>query len=153
MMPAAGQFCNGAPSPMCGRYTLQTPAATLARILGIPVPEFRVRFNIAPSQDVAVVRLSPSKQLTFGRLRWGLVPPWAGEGAQGQINARCETAAKKPSFRGAFRDRRCLVLADGFYEWKKMGARKQPYYIRLRDESPFAFAGLWGLCPTNASKR
>ncbi len=138
---------------MCGRYTACTPSRVLAKILGTPLPELRPRFNIAPGQDVAVVRMSPARQLSFDRLLWGLVPQWAGEGAQAQINARCETAARKPWFRAAFRDRRCLVLADGFYEWKKLGARKQPYYIRLRDESPFAFAGLWEPACGNSAAR
>jgi putative SOS response-associated peptidase YedK len=78
-------------------------------------------------------------------LRWGLIPSWAGDPRIGNrlINARAETAAEKPSFRSAFRQRRCLVLADGFYEWQRLDGKKQPYYFRMRDSQPFAFAGLW----------
>jgi len=104
------------------------------------------RFNIAPTQDVAVVRLDePSRRRELAELRWGLIPSWAKNPAIGSrmINARGETVAEKPSFRVAFRHRRCLVLADGYYEWKKAGAKKQPYYIRLADDGPFGMAGLW----------
>ena len=87
-------------------------------------------------------------------LRWGLIPSWAQDPAMGMklINARAETAAEKPSFRKPFRERRCLVLADGYYEWKREGARKQPYYIRLNSERPFAFAGLWDRWNDKAGK-
>ena len=105
-----------------------------------------LRFNIAPTQLIAVVRRTPgapSRELSL--LRWGLVPSWAKDATTGSpmINARAETVAEKPTFRTAFRRRRCLIPADGYYEWQKVGARKQPYYIRLRDGQPFAFAGLW----------
>ena len=132
------------------------------------LPPFTPRFNIAPSQPVPVVRLAPGKgdshllperpegcsaqkvAVTFsGRelvwLRWGLIPSWAQDPTIGNrlINARAETVAEKPAFRAALRRRRCLVAADGFYEWQRTGKRKQPYFIRLRDDRPFAFAGLW----------
>jgi putative SOS response-associated peptidase YedK len=104
------------------------------------------RYNIAPTQTVATVR-APSgiDKREFAFLRWGLVPSWADDPAIGNrlINARSDTAASKPSFRSAFKHRRCLVLADGFYEWQKLGSKKQPHYFRLRDGKPFAFAGLW----------
>jgi putative SOS response-associated peptidase YedK len=110
------------------------------------VPPLAPRFNIAPTQPVAAVRLAPEsgqRQLAF--LKWGLVPAWAKDPAIGNrlINARAESVAEKPAFRAAFRRRRCLVVADGFYEWQRSGGRKQPYFIRLRDDRPFAFAGLW----------
>jgi len=112
------------------------------------VPPFTPRFNIAPSQPAPVVRLAPQqpepqRQLVW--LRWGLIPGWAKDPAVGNrmINARSETVAEKPAYRAALRRRRCLVAADGFYEWQRTGGRKQPYLIRMHDESPFAFAGLW----------
>ncbi len=109
----------------------------------------KLRFNIAPTQDVAVVRKTaddPQRQLVM--LHWGLIPSWAKEAKLGQrmINARGETVAEKPSFRAAFKRRRCLVLADGYYEWQKpaaKGTKKQPYYIHMQDDRAFAFAGLW----------
>ena len=131
---------------MCGRYTLRTPVETLAEEFGItgPLPEVPTRFNVAPTQEVAAV-LEEDEQRKLEMLRWGLIPSWADDPAIGNrmINARSETAAQKPSFRSAFRKRRCLVLADGFYEWQKTASGKQPYYIRMGDGSPFAFAGLW----------
>ena len=131
---------------MCGRYTLKTPVETLAEEFGItgPLPEVPTRFNVAPTQEVAAV-LEEDEQRKLEMLRWGLIPSWADDPAIGNrmINARSETAAQKPSFRSAFRKRRCLVLADGFYEWQKTASGKQPYYIRMGDGSPFAFAGLW----------
>lgn len=132
---------------MCGRFTLHTPPEVLRRelVLGA-VPVLLPRFNIAPTQPVAAVRTSAAsgtRELVL--LRWGLVPSWADDPAIGNrlINARVETVADKPSFRSALRARRCLVLADGFYEWRKQGSRKQPYYFQLHDGRPFAFAGLW----------
>jgi putative SOS response-associated peptidase YedK len=104
------------------------------------------RYNIAPSQIVAAVRANPAgdgRQLV--PLAWGFVPPWSNDAAIGNkmINARAETLASKPAFRDAFRHQRCLVVADGFYEWQKRDGGKQPYFIHLRDNEPFAFAGLW----------
>jgi putative SOS response-associated peptidase YedK len=132
---------------MCGRYTLRTPVETLAEEFGItgPLPEVPMRFNVAPTQEVAAVLIEEDEQRKLEMLRWGLIPSWADDPAIGNrmINARSETAAQKPSFRSAFRKRRCLVLADGFYEWQKTASGKQPYYIRMGDGSPFAFAGLW----------
>ena len=132
---------------MCGRFTLRTPANQLVEQFGLDtMPELRPRYNIAPTQQVPIIRppgSGPSRQLTF--VRWGLIPSWAKEAAIGNrmVNARGETVAEKPSFREAFKRRRCLVVADGYYEWKRTGRAKQPYYIRLRDEAPLAFAGLW----------
>ena len=132
---------------MCGRFTLRTPANELVGQFQLEtMPELQPRYNISPTPAVPIVRTtqeSPRRQMTFAR--WGLVPSWAKELAIGNrmINARGETVAEKPSFRTPFRRRRCLVIADGYYEWKKIEGRKQPFYIRLRDERPFAFAGLW----------
>jgi len=134
---------------MCGRYTLQATLEELVRQFhaGLNDPSFyKPRYNIAPSQDVAVVRLKPeTSQREIVRLRWGLIPSWAGDPriAYSTINAKAETVAEKPAFRSAFRTRRCLIPASGFYEWQQEGRQKQPMYIRLRDRRPFAFAGLW----------
>ena len=107
-------------------------------------PELRPRYNIAPTQDVPVVRSSGGGR-AWAQLRWGLIPSWAKDPSMGSrmINARSETVAEKPSFRAAFKRRRCLVVADGYYEWQKLGKIKQPYYIHMRDDGPFALAGLW----------
>ncbi len=132
---------------MCGRFTLLTPSETLVEQFELPdMPALSPRYNIAPSQSVAAVRQLPDdggRELVW--LRWGLVPFWAKELSIGarMINARSETVAQKPAFRAAFRQRRCLVLADGFYEWQKQAGSKQPFFIRLEDGRPFAFAGLW----------
>ncbi|MEX2121576.1 MAG: SOS response-associated peptidase [Pirellulales bacterium] len=132
---------------MCGRFTSRVSAAAVAEAFGLEPPaEMPVRYNIAPSQPIAVVRfdaLAGRRELAW--VRWGLVPRWADDPAIGNrlINARAETVASKPAFRDAFRERRCLVVADGFYEWKKTGGRKQPYHLGLRQGELLAFAGLW----------
>lgn len=130
---------------MCGRYTLTTPTALLAEYFGIaPLPGLRARYNIAPTQPVAVLRGDPQRH--WAEVRWGLIPPWAKDPAIGNrmINARGETVADKPAFRTPFAQRRCLIAADGFYEWQRLdNGRKQPFYLRRYDGSPFAFAGLW----------
>jgi putative SOS response-associated peptidase YedK len=132
---------------LCGRFTLFDTAASLAEAFEVAeVPSLSPRYNIAPSQAVAAVRIPPSggaREIVL--LRWGLIPSWAKDPSLGDrmINARAETAAGKPAFRSAIRRRRCLVPASGFYEWKRTNGRKQPYYIRRPDGKPFAFAGLW----------
>jgi putative SOS response-associated peptidase YedK len=132
---------------LCGRFTLFDTAASLAEAFEVvEVPSLSPRYNIAPSQAVAAVRIPPSggaREIVL--LRWGLIPSWAKDPSLGDrmINARAETAAGKPAFRSAIRRRRCLVPASGFYEWKRTNGRKQPYYIRRPDGKPFAFAGLW----------
>lgn len=130
---------------MCGRYTLKTEPRLLAEQFALAtIPALEARYNIAPTQDVPVVRTTADgRQLAL--LRWGLIPGWASDPSIGarMINARSETVAEKPAFRTAFKQRRCLVLADGFYEWQRSGGRKQPYFFQLRDGRPFAFAGLW----------
>ena len=135
---------------MCGRYTLRTPLKRVAELFDAhPTGDWHQppRFNVAPSQVVAVVRMNAeSGQRELVGLNWGLVPHWAKDATIGNrmINARAETVASKPSFREAFRRHRCLVIADGFYEWQKdAGGSKQPFYIRLKEDRPFAFAGLW----------
>jgi putative SOS response-associated peptidase YedK len=134
---------------MCGRFAFYSPSEATAALFGVDVSiEVEPRFNIAPSQYIAAIRQSEEASGSareLAMLRWGLVPFWAKDPAIGNrmINARAETVAEKPSFRAAFRQRRCLVLADGFYEWKKEGAAKTPYYISLQSGEPFAFAGLW----------
>ena len=133
---------------MCGRFTLRTPAHALAEAFGVEVrANLQARYNIAPSQDIAAIRVAPEEGgCELVMLRWGLVPHWASDAAMGNrmINARAETVAHKPAFRAAFRQRRCLIAADGFYEWRKTpDGSKQPYFIHRADHAPFAFAGLW----------
>lgn len=131
---------------MCGRYTLHTSLEQIIDHFHLQqAPEITPRFNIAPSQAVPAVRGDPARR-ELVMLRWGLIPSWAKEEKTGysMINARAETVAAKPAFRGAFRHRRCLIPADGFYEWKLAADnKKQPYYLRRRDGKIFAFAGLW----------
>ena len=128
---------------MCGRYTLTTPAVELERRFLVRLGEDYVpRYNVAPGQVVLAV-VSPEGERRAVGLRWGWVPAWASEPKPGPINARAETAATKPMFRRAMRRRRCLVLADGFYEWQRLGGTRRPYLFRLRDGAPFALAGLW----------
>ena len=133
---------------MCGRYSLTTPMAALSQLFDFPErPNLAARVNIAPSQEVAAVRLGEGEvgARHLVSLRWGLIPSWSKEAGIGNrlINARAETIAEKPSFRAAFHRRRCLIPADGFYEWKTEQGRKQPYRIALESGAPFAFAGLW----------
>ncbi len=133
---------------MCGRYSLTTPVESLRSLFGFDArPNLASRYNIAPTQPVAVVRWdAEAGARRFAMLRWGLIPSWAKDPAIGarMINARAETVAEKPAFRAAFRRRRCLVLADGFYEWKKADdGSKQPWRITCADAAAFAFAGLW----------
>ncbi len=132
---------------MCGRFTLRSPADAVAELFELAqVPSLEPRYNICPTQDVAaVVMPREGTERVMQMLRWGLIPSWARDPAIGarMINARAETVASKPSFRSAFKRKRCLIVADGFYEWRKLERRKQPYYIHLSDKQPFAFAGLW----------
>ena len=135
---------------MCGRFTLTTPAATIRSLFpGLYVPDDLLpRYNIAPTQPIACVRQNADSENEVTSFRWGLIPSWAKEAKIGarMINARSETAASKPSFRSAFKQRRCLIFADGYYEWKKEGKAKQPYYMvkaKEEAESGFCMAGLW----------
>ncbi len=131
---------------MCGRFTLRTPTKTIVEAFDLAgAPDLKPRYNIAPTQQIGAIRLNSetgTRQLSM--FRWGLVPSWADDPKIGyrMINARAESVAVKPSFRSAFKKGRCLIVADGFYEWKKTGKNKQPYFIRLQNDEPFAFAGL-----------
>lgn len=130
---------------MCGRYTLKTPTPKLADHFDVQLDfEISAGYNIAPTTDVlAITQVDGHREAEL--LRWGLIPSWAKDEAMGArlTNARSETAAEKPSFRQALRRRRCLIPADGFYEWRTEGGAKQPYYFTLPDEGVFGFAGLW----------
>ena len=135
---------------MCGRFNLRTPLTVLAEKflfdLGPLAKEaFRPRYNIAPTQYIAAVRLDSQGKRQLAMLHWGLIPSWAKDTKIGYstINARGDTVATKPAFRSAFKKRRCLVLADGFYEWEKTGKVKLPWLYEVDGGKPFAFAGLW----------
>ena len=131
---------------MCGRYAFFSPAEAVKRTFALDLlPALAPRYNIAPTQSVPAVRVAEEGRRTLVMLHWGLVPHWAKERAIGNrmINARCETLAEKPAYRDAFRRRRCLVLADGWYEWQAAPGGKLPWFVRLRDPRPIAFAGLW----------
>lgn len=132
---------------MCGRYSLATGTDVLKGLFDVPgeVPDLAPRWNVAPTQPVAVVVVTNEGPRTIRTMRWGLVPSWAKDASIGNrmINARAETLAEKPSFRDALRRRRCLVVADGFYEWVKEGAAKRPVWIHPREGGVLAFAGLW----------
>ena len=127
---------------MCGRFRLISSPAAISQHFGFDIPlPFEPRYNIAPSQNLLAIKASNEPVM----MRWGLIPSWAKDPAIGNkmINARAETVAEKPSFRSAYRSRRCLIPADGFYEWSRQGAVKQPYHIRRDDHGLFCFAGLW----------
>ena len=126
---------------MCGRYALHSNPEVVALLFGLSeVPAYAPRYNIAPSAQVLIVRGNEAAMV-----RWGLVPRWAKDPSIGakMNNARAETIAEKPSFREAYRKRRCLIPANGFYEWKPENGLKQPYYIYPSGGALFAFAGLW----------
>jgi putative SOS response-associated peptidase YedK len=131
---------------MCGRFAFYSPTEATAALFGVSeAPALKPRYNIAPTQDIAAIRTAADGSREFAQFRWGLVPFWAKDPSIGNrmINARAETVAEKPSFRAAYRSRRCLILADGFYEWRKESDVKVPYFISLASGDPFAFAGLW----------
>ena len=131
---------------MCGRFSLTTAPEAMRELFGFEnLPNLAPRYNIAPAQDVAVVRQTAGSGRELVLLRWGLIPSWARDTAHPapMINARAETVAEKPAFRDAFRARRCLVPADGFYEWRREDGGRQPFRIGFADGGPFAFAGLW----------
>ena len=132
---------------MCGRYLLTSPVDLLRQVFRfMERPNLGPRYNIAPTQEVAIVRLTrDGERPELIMMRWGLVPYWADDIKIGNrlINARAESVERTPAFREAYQRRRCLVPADGFYEWRKEGRRRQPFLIRRRDQAPFAFAGLW----------
>ena len=130
---------------MCGRATLSTPVAELREIFDLDeAPDLTPRYNVAPTQPIAIVRDPHRLEL----LRWGLLLPNAkNQGARG-INVRVESVARAPAYRSSFRHRRCLVVVDGFYEWKRTGQAKQPYVVRREDRKPFAMAGIWNRSTT-----
>ncbi|MBK7542442.1 MAG: SOS response-associated peptidase [Candidatus Competibacteraceae bacterium] len=130
---------------MCGRFIQAASGEVLTQQLGLMLPaDYAPRYNVAPNQTVLAIRATENGRQPAW-LRWGLIPAWAREPRlkYSTINARAETVAEKPAYRQAFRQRRCLIPADGFYEWRKVGDRKQPYCIGMADGAPFAFAGLW----------
>ena len=131
---------------MCGRFALGIPGEQLKLDFGLDdCADFPIRYNIPPGTDIPVIRLSPDGKRVLHLLGWGLVPHWAKDPSIGARlnNARGESVAEKPSFRDAFKRRRCLVPASGFYEWKTEGKTKQPYYFSLKSGKPMAMAGLW----------
>ena len=130
---------------MCGRYTLTSAPEALRALFGYEEqPNFPPRYNIAPTQPIAIVRLEDGKR-HFALVRWGLLPSWVKDPKTFTllINARGESAAEKPAFRAAMKRRRCLIPADGFYEWQATGDRKRPFYVHAKSGKPLAFAGLW----------
>ncbi len=132
---------------MCGRFTLTQSAEALAAVFHVQqLLDLEAQYNIAPTQTVVtLLHNGETNKREFQKRRWGLIPSWAKDPAISTklINARAETIAEKPSFRSAFKQRRCLVVADGFYEWQRHQGKKQPFYFRLQDGQPFGFAGLW----------
>ncbi|NET35446.1 MAG: SOS response-associated peptidase [Cyanothece sp. SIO1E1] len=132
---------------MCGRFSQSQSSETIATAFQLStMPAIAPRYNIAPSQAISTIRVTleqPERQHQL--LRWGLIPAWSKDNKIGTrlINARAETIAQKPSFRAAFKQRRCLIIADGFYEWQRLETGKQPFYFQMGDRQPFAFAGLW----------
>lgn len=131
---------------MCGRFSITTAPEAMRAVFGYDnQPNLAPRWNVAPTQPVAVVRRSAAGGRELVTMRWGLVPHWAKDASMAakMINARAETVADKPAFRDAFRHRRCLVPADGFYEWREENGRRQPFRIGMKGGGVFAFAGLW----------
>jgi putative SOS response-associated peptidase YedK len=148
-LPFAVDASREYPFKMCGRYRRTTQEEELARRYNIPIPkqtDLPISWNIAPGQNVLVIRYNRETKLrSLSALRWGLVPSWARDEKIGYktINARSETVDRAPSFRSAFQKRRCLIPADGFYEWRRTGGPKLPYSVEMKDNQPFVFAGLW----------
>ncbi len=131
---------------MCGRFAFYSPSEAAAALFGVEGSvDVKPRYNIAPTQDIVAIRNAEGEGRELVMLRWGLVPFWAKDPSIGNrmINARAETVAEKPSFRAAYRHRRCIVLADGFYEWQRDGNVKTPYFISLASGEPFGLAALW----------
>jgi putative SOS response-associated peptidase YedK len=130
---------------MCGRFTIRSSPQKVAEVFGLSeLPLFEPRYNVAPTQQVPTVRTQDDRR-ELAYLRWGLIPGWADDPKIGSrmINARADTVTEKPSYRKPLALRRCLIVADGFYEWQSVEGKKQPYFIRLRDDRPFGLAGLW----------
>src|SRR5215470_15680091 len=130
---------------MCGRYAVTSAPEAIRALFGYPEqPNFPPRYNVAPTQPIALVRLMEGKR-QFALVRWGLLPSWVKDPKDFTlvINARGESVMDKPAFSAAMKRRRCLVPADGFYEWKTIGGAKQPHYVRAKSDAPLAYAGLW----------
>ncbi len=130
---------------MCGRYVIGSAPEEFRAYFGyLEQPNFPARYNVAPTQPVPIVRMDQGRR-HFALVRWGLIPSWVKDPKTFPlcINARAESALDKPAFRAAMRRRRCLFLADGFYEWQQHGEKKRPYFVRLKSRAPMAFAGLW----------
>jgi putative SOS response-associated peptidase YedK len=130
---------------MCGRYAITTAPEAIRRLFGYPEqPNFPPRHNVAPTQPIPIVRLAEGKR-QFALVRWGLLPAWVKDPKTFTllINARGESVNDKPAFRNAMKYRRCLIPADGFFEWKVEGKIKRPFFVYRKDHAPFAFAGLW----------
>jgi putative SOS response-associated peptidase YedK len=131
---------------MCGRFVLTTPTASLSGRFEVEFYEEAPRYNIAPTQDISIIRLNPATRgRECVRVRWGLIPSWAKDASIGSrlLNARCETLHEKPAFKTSLKFKRCLIPSDGFYEWKRDGKLRQPFLLKMADSRPFAFAGLW----------
>ena len=132
---------------MCGRFTLASSADKISEYFGIECNyELKPRYNIAPSQDILVIRESSTKKLEFVFMRWGLIPSWQKEADIGTqwVNARSESVAVKPLFKNIFKKKRCLIVADGFFEWQIINKKtKQPYYIYKSERKPFGIASIW----------
>jgi putative SOS response-associated peptidase YedK len=133
---------------MCGRFAITLPKEAMLDLFDLAdAPDLVARYNVAPSQDIAVIALAKESVRKAVPMRWGFHPSWMKEppGAKSMINARAETAAEKPFFRDSWKKRRCLIPISGFYEWKRDGATKTPHYIHGVDDAPLAVAGLWSL--------
>jgi len=131
---------------MCGRFDLHIPKELLERIFGVSIfQDIPPHYNIAPSQQVVVIRITPDGNQQVAFLKWGLIPSWAKDPSIGSkmINARSETVDVKPAFRNPLKYRRCIVPANGFYEWQKVEGKKKPLYVKMKDDGPMLFAGLW----------
>ncbi len=141
---------------MCGRFTLSSKVKTIAEYFGIELSyELKPHYNIAPSQNILVLRQLPESKPEFCLMRWGLVPSWQKEEdiSTQWINARSETIHEKPLFKKIFIQKRCLIIADGFYEWQATNRQKIPYFIHKKDNQPFAIAGLWEHWENKEGKR
>ena len=131
---------------MCGRFTISVEPGELAEVLGVEsVPEVRKRYNVAPTQTILAARVNYAGKREAALFHWGLIPSWSEDPKiqYSTINAKSETAAHKPAFRSAFKRRRCIIPADGFFEWAKVGKEKRPHWFHRKDGKPFVFAGLW----------
>jgi len=139
--------CSAIQEYMCGRFTLTVPERFFSRSFAFKnLPVMKPSFNVAPGTDILTVKTNAKDDdVSMERMHWGFVPEWASDPSIGyrMINARSETVTQKPAFRAAFQSRRCLIPADGFYEWQGKGKHKQAFFIRLKSQEPFAFAGLW----------